>query len=116
MNYALKAALLSGLVFPGLGQLFLKHYQRGIGLMLAVLASLSVIVVTIVQRALAVLEQVQTEGGAIDMEKLSAVTAQSSTPSGSLLYDTALGVVAFCWAFAIVDAYNRGKQKDAEQD
>ena len=42
MSHALKAALLSGLVFPGLGQIMLKHYKRGI----------AVVVVTLVLMAL----------------------------------------------------------------
>lgn len=113
MNRAIKAALLSGLVFPGLGQLFLKQYQRGIGLMLAVLAGLSVLIFNAVRKALAVLEQAQTANGTIDMEKAAAIAAQAGSATDGYLFNTALGVVLFCWAFGIVDAYNSGKQKDA---
>ena len=55
MNNALKGALLSGLVFPGLGQVNLKHYKRGIALMLIVSISLLVIVVKAVLQALTIL-------------------------------------------------------------
>lgn len=40
MNNSLKGALLSGVVFPGLGQIILKHYKRGIALMFWVLAGI----------------------------------------------------------------------------
>jgi len=40
MSNSLKAALLSGLVFPGIGQVVLKRYRRGVVLMLIVLACL----------------------------------------------------------------------------
>ena len=39
MKNSLKGALLSGLVFPGLGQVVLKHYKRGFALMLTVSVS-----------------------------------------------------------------------------
>jgi len=39
MNNSLKGALLSGFVFPGLGQVMLKHYKRGAVLILVVTAS-----------------------------------------------------------------------------
>ena len=34
MNNALKGAFLSGLIFPGLGQVVQKHYKRGVLIML----------------------------------------------------------------------------------
>jgi hypothetical protein len=42
MKNSLKGALLSGLVFPGLGQVFFRHYLRGIALMLVICVSLSI--------------------------------------------------------------------------
>ena len=43
MRKSLKGALLSGLVFPGYGQFVMKHYIRGVLLMLMGLACLVVI-------------------------------------------------------------------------
>ena len=42
MNNSLKGALLSGLVFPGLGQIILKHHTRGIAFIIIVSVSLFV--------------------------------------------------------------------------
>ena len=39
MKNSMKGALLSGLVFPGLGQIALKRYRRGFALMLTVMAT-----------------------------------------------------------------------------
>ena len=63
MNNSLKGAFLSGLIFPGLGQVVLKHYKRGAVIMLTVLVSLSVVAVKAVQHALAILEKIELEGG-----------------------------------------------------
>ena len=45
MNTAIKAALLSALVFPGSGQIYLKRYWRGLIMML--LAGLSLVVIIV---------------------------------------------------------------------
>ena len=51
MDKSLKAALLSGLVLPGLGQFFLKRYKRGAALVLVVLGSMFVIISKALEQA-----------------------------------------------------------------
>ncbi len=115
MNNSLKGALLSGLLFPGLGQVFLKHYKRGIALILTVLVSLLVIVVEAVQKAFTILEKIESEGGTIDMNSISNAATQASTTSCSLIFSFALLLIIFCWIIGVVDAYRIGKKKDMEQ-
>ncbi len=115
MNNSLKGALLSGLIFPGLGQVVLKHYKRGAVIMLTVLFSLSVIVVKAVQHALAILEKIESAGGAISMSTISNAATQASTTSGSLTFNLLLLLVILCWIIAVVDAYRIGKKKDIEE-
>ena len=43
MNRSTKAALLSGLIIPGLGQIYLKHYRRGLYYVIPMLIYLSII-------------------------------------------------------------------------
>jgi hypothetical protein len=114
MSNALKGALLSGLVFPGFGQVILKHYKRGVVLMLTALASLSVVVVKAAQRALAVLDQIKSEGGVINMSTISKVADQASTTSDSRMINLVLLFIVLCWIIGIVDAYRVGKKKDTE--
>ena len=45
MNNALKGALLSGLVYPGLGQVVLKHYKRGAALIITITAALLAVLI-----------------------------------------------------------------------
>jgi hypothetical protein len=56
MNNSLKGALLSGLAFPGVGQIFLKRYKRGIALIITASVSLLVFVVKAMQHAHTILE------------------------------------------------------------
>ncbi len=115
MNNSLKGALLSGVVFPGLGQIILKHYKRGIALMLMVLAGLLVIVVKGVQQALTILEKINSEGGAINMSTISNIATQASTTFDSLIFNFVLLLMIFCWVIGVVDAYRIGKKKDLEE-
>jgi hypothetical protein len=114
MKNALKGALLSGLVFPGLGQVNLRYYKRGIALILIVSVSLLVIIVKVVLQAFAVLEKIELEGRAIDMSVILNATTQASTTSDSLLYNFLLFLIILCWMIGIVDAYRIGKKRDLE--
>lgn len=114
MKNAMKGALLSGLVMPGLGQVVLKSYKRGIALMLVVFAAFSVIVVKTVQHALTILETVASEGGSVDMESVANAANQATAAADSLVFNLAFGVIAICWVAGMVDAYYTGKKKDME--
>jgi hypothetical protein len=115
MNNSLKGAFLSGLIFPGLGQVVLKHYKRGGMIILTVLVSLSIVVVKAVQLALAILEKIYSEGGAISMSTILDAATQVSTTSGGLTFNVALLLVILCWIIGVVDAYRIGKKKDIEE-
>jgi hypothetical protein len=115
MNNSLKGALLSGLIFPGLGQVALKHYKRGAVIIIAVLVSLSIVVVEAVQYALAILEKIQPEGGAISLSTIADAATQASNTSGSLTSNLALLLVIFLWVIGAIDAYRIGKKKDIKE-
>ncbi len=114
MKNSLKGAFLSGVIFPGLGQIVLKHYKRGAVIMLTVLAGLSVVVAKAVQHALTILEKIESEGGAISMSAISNAATQASTTSGSLIFNLILLLLILCWIIGVVDAYRIGKKKDIE--
>ena len=115
MKNSIKGAFWSGLIFPGLGQVVLKHYKRGAVIMLLVLVSMSVIVVKAVYSALAILENIETEVGAISMSSISNAATQASTISGSLTFNLVLLLTILCWIFGVVDAYRIGKEQDIEE-
>ncbi len=112
MTKSLKGALLSGLVLPGLGQVFLKQYKRGAVLILTVLVSLSVIVVKAVQHAFAILEKIESEGGAISMNTISKAAAQASSTFDSLTFNFFTLLIIICWIIGVIDAYRIGKKMD----
>jgi hypothetical protein len=116
MTNAIKGLLLSALVFPGLGQIALKRYQRGVVLMLATLAGFVVIVVNAAREAGRILESIEAEGGVIDQDAMSRAIAQATAWSNNLAFNLLLFAIALCWIYAAVDAYRIGKQQDLLQE
>jgi len=116
MNNALKGALLSGLVLPGLGQLVLKHYGRATALILTVCVSLLVMVVVAVQKALAILDEIGLEAGRIDLPAIADAAQKASSGSSGTRFNLALMLLVLCWIVGTVDAYRLGKKKDEEEE
>ena len=83
--------------------------------MLTVLISQSVIVVKAVQDALAILEKIELEGGAISMSTISIAASQVSTNYSSLMFNLVLALMMFCWIIGVIDAYIIGKKKDIKE-
>lgn len=110
MKNSVKGALLSALVLPGAGQLWLKHYLRGFALIATVSIAFAVVALKAFRQALAILEQIETAGGAVDLVAIMGSASHSSALSDGLMSASALIVV--CWIVAIVDAYVVGNRKD----
>jgi ABC-type spermidine/putrescine transport system permease subunit I len=114
MNNSLKAALLSGLVFPGLGQIFLKHYKRAAVIILAVFGSLALVIVKATQLALTILEKIESEGRLIDIDSITEATSQAT--ASILTINFGFLLIIICWIIGTVDAYRVGKKKDKEEN
>jgi hypothetical protein len=114
MTNSSKGLLLSGLVFPGLGQLVLGRRKRGIVFMLAVVACLIVIVQQATHQALAMLDKIQASGAALDMATISGAAAQASANTDSGVIPLVFVTLMAVWIAASVDAYRIGRQKDQE--
>ena len=115
MKSSVKGALLSGLVFPGLGQVVLRHYKRGVALMLTVSLSLVLLVMKAIRQAFIILKKIEAEGLVIDMSTISSAAAQASTTSDNLVYNFVLLLIVLLWIIGIVDAYRLGRKKDLEE-
>ncbi|HIG27128.1 MAG TPA: hypothetical protein EYQ50_04795 [Verrucomicrobiales bacterium] len=114
MSRSLKALLLSGLVFPGLGQFVLKHYFRGLILMALVTASMMLIIVRVVRPVLDVVDKIVAEGGVIDINAAlrGAEEATAAMDTGNL--NLAFIFMVVCWIAGMVDAYRLGRKMDAD--
>ena len=100
MKRSSKAALLSGLVFPGIGHMVLKQYLRGSVLMLSALVAFSVIVTGIFQRALAVVDRIVSGDIPLETGAIAELVSNSTTGVDSFIENTAVIVLAACWLSA----------------
>lgn len=80
MKNATIGLLLSGLVFPGAGHLFLKAYKKAMILISLTLFSFISIVVTILSQLDTALEKLQAEGGKIDLDSVTLTVNQAVSP------------------------------------
>ena len=113
MKKSTEAVLLSALVFPGSGHLFLKYYLRGMALLLASLAALTYIMVKAVQQAFSIVDKLQNGQLPLDTDAISRLLAQSSTGQEGLFLDIASYGIALCWLIGIADAYRIARRGDA---
>jgi TM2 domain-containing membrane protein YozV len=109
MRLSTKAALLSGLVFPGLGQMIMKRYRRGTLIFITVLMAIVTLAAMATSEVLTALEKMQTPGAEIDLTTALNLAAASSSSSG-FYYNVILTIIVICWLFSIIDAYMIGKK------
>jgi TM2 domain-containing membrane protein YozV len=110
MNKAIKAALLSALVFPGVGQMYLKRYMRGLIPMVLTLTGMGMLIAQATIGALQELEKIQIQGGLVDLNAVAYRAAASSSGDGH--FPIIMPLIIVCWLFSVIDAYMLGKGKE----
>jgi len=108
MKRSSKAALLSGLVFPGIGHMVLKQYPRGSVLMLSALVAFSVIVTRLFQRALIVVDHINSGEIPIETRAITEAIANSASSADSLIVNISVIILGACWLIGIIDSYKLG--------
>jgi hypothetical protein len=79
-------------------------------LLIAVCGSLAVIVAKVVQQALALLERIESEGGAVDL--VAIVNSAQASSYGDSAIKCATWVLIVSWIVSIIDAYLLGRKMD----
>ena len=110
MNHSVKAALLSALVFPGVGQI-VNGYKRGWAFVIAVSVLLVLIISKLVQQALMVLEEMQKQGTPVDVNEISKLSSELVSFSDNVFLNSALILLILTWLVSVIDAYRTGKIK-----
>jgi hypothetical protein len=103
MDRPVKAALISALVFPGAGHLYLKRRARACLFLLPTLAAVMVFLNDAVQQANAIVDQIMAGRMPADPAALAAQLEQQG--GGSTMATAAAAVMVVCWIGATVDAY-----------
>lgn len=111
-----KAALLSGLVFPGLGHIVLKKYVAGAVLAAGAFAALYYLIAKTVQRTLDLAGSLQAGQAQLDSATLAELMAAQSTGAEAQLINIATLVLVLCWLAGIIDSYRIGRAMDMSED
>jgi hypothetical protein len=111
MKVSTKGMLLSGLVYPGLGQLILGRVAAGIVFMSLATAGLIVLIYGIVQRASHLIDRLLPllAENKLDVRTLKEMLSRDSAGEWGL-ETISLIVIAGCWLAAIGHAYFVGKK------
>ena len=117
MNASTRGMLLSGLVYPGLGQLLSGHKRSGLTFVLGTSAGLIVLFYRLMKRAFRFVEQAlpKLADEALDLQTLKELVERSSN-GGWWIENMCLIVIVGCWLAAIVHAYVAGKKIDLQSD
>ena len=108
MKKSSKAALMSGLIFPGIGHFFLREYFRGSVLVVLSLAALSVVVTSAYQHALLIVDQIVSGDVSMEAGAIAQAVSDSTTTADSLVENAAVFVLVACWLAGILDSYRLG--------
>jgi len=110
MKIHTKAALLSALAFPGVGQIHLGRYGRGIAIVVLTLGAIGIFVGVAVVQALSVLETLQHQHGTIDLQTITQEASRAVSPSSSAAVLLCVTFLIAIWLFSIIDAYITGQR------
>jgi len=115
MKMSHKAALMSAFVFPGAGHFYLKRYGRALIIIFIVVAGLGYVIWSATLLALKRIDEMMAkmQGGATDLQALSDI-ARSNLSTANDYSNIILCAIIGLWIFAIIDAYQIGKQRENE--
>lgn len=112
MKKSVKAALYSGLLFPGTGHFSLDRYRRGLLFFVPAFSSIVFLVHNALSQAYAIVGQI--EQGNIPANHEAITSLISTAPGGAelMMLKLATWVWIICWFGALIDAYRLGKKAD----
>lgn len=113
MKKAIKGALLSGLVYPGLGQVVLGSTGVGLAFILVATAGISTIIYKIMTSISLIMDQTisMAESGGVSYDKMVRISI-NAVQNGSPLLDSTPTLLFLCWLCSIIHAYIVGGSLD----
>ncbi|NOY71225.1 MAG: hypothetical protein GXP14_02440 [Gammaproteobacteria bacterium] len=118
MKKSTKAALLSALIFPGMGHFYLKKHIHGAVLSATSFAGVYYLVSAAVEKALQILEKIQSSGIQPNVSEISELISAQSAISGSEtgLMNIIPILLLICWVYGIASSYRLGNKQDKKEN
>ena len=112
MSRALKAALLSALVFPGIGHFSLKQKVQGTLLSGIAIVCLYFMLTSIVEIAQQISVKIQSGEIPLDVARIrESISRQLAGNDGQLINTSSL-LLVICWIVGIIDSFRVGRSQD----
>ena len=112
MRKSIKAALFSGLIFPGVGHFSLKRYQRGMLFFVPALLSLLLLFRNALDQAYSIADQIQQGNVPLDPDVIANLISAPPPEPVMLMLKIATWMIVICWVGGIVDSYYLGNKID----
>jgi hypothetical protein len=110
MKRSTKALLLSFLVFPGSGHIYLKQYITGLTIMSISIVSLYYLVVKATEQAFKIVAEIQNGNVPLDPIAINELITRQQASADNLWLNIATAAVSFCWVIGIIDTYRIGSK------
>ena len=115
MNKSTKAALLSALVFPGMGHFYLNKPVVGAFILGISFIPLYAVLTKAITQAQQIAEKIVSGDAQADMASIAEMLANQSTHADTQIMNMAVIVFIIIWLIAIADAYRHGRRQDTSQ-
>jgi hypothetical protein len=112
MNKSLKAALLSALVFPGIGHFSLKKPLQGSLLSGIAIVCLYFLISAVVDIAQGLSVRIQSGEVPFDVTIISELVSQQVAGNDGQLVNTPSLLLLICWVVGVIDAFRIGWSQD----
>ena len=109
MKRSTKAALLSALVFPGVGHLYAKRFSLGFLLAAGSAFALYFMVASVVSKALPIAERIQREGVPLDADAIARLVSEQSLGADNSSISIAAIAFLVLWLVGIFDSFRLGR-------
>jgi len=90
----------------------LKQYLRGSVLMLSALVAFSVIVTRLFQRALTIVDRINSGDIPVETGAIAEMVSNSTSGADNLIQNILGIVLGACWLIGIIDSYRLGIAKE----
>jgi TM2 domain-containing membrane protein YozV len=114
MNLAIKGALFNALLFPGWGQIYLKKYKKGISIIIATIAGVVSILLSVIQTTINILKIAPIKKGTVTLSVVIQLAIDAVKALNLFYLYLILSFMILLWIFSIIDAYMVGKKEMAK--
>jgi hypothetical protein len=113
MKNSMKAALLSALVYPGIGQLFYQAYRRAVFFMVMFSMTAYFYIEEVVSKYQPLIDKVKSGELALNGQALINEISKNPIALDPKLVSLLTYILFSCWLVGVIDAYRIGIKKDA---